>query len=313
MHFQKTFYRYVGSASGPATVALGADSAPTTNYGTLGTPPAAPGSTSAANVDNILHSVGQSKNGDPIERLAVAMIAPSGSPSQLANLYMWDGNSQHWVLLTSSSVALVPNQVTFFDIVASADPNPTTQPPSTTLPGSTGPATSGNPQFMLVVAATGGSPSGVYQFVMTSVLHQPSAATVDIGANVTAAQGAAGTSPWPVSVVGGDLAYSSYDVTTGTDEGIIKTAAGSFVEMDGVNEGNSEVWIYLFNATAVPGNGSAIASQFLFALPVPAGQPFSFRVPKAFTTGLCWAASSTGNGTFTLATGATVTLHVEYQ
>lgn len=158
MQFQRVFYRYVGSAGAQATVAMGADAAPTTVFGTPGTPPKDPSAASAANVDNVLSCRnGGSSTPAPVQAVAVAMCGPTGATSPTANLYVWDDATEHWYLLTASPVTLPQNEVVEIPVLA-----PCEGPPgSPTQPGS---------DYMLVVIANGSPTSGQYSFAMAPVM-----------------------------------------------------------------------------------------------------------------------------------------------
>ena len=171
MRFQRTFYRYVTTPNAQATVALGADSAPTTVYGTPGTPPSPPGAASAANVDNVVNTIPSGSRAPvPVSRIAVVMRGPASAANQNANLYVWDSGNQCWYLVNASPVALVNNQVLFFDAISPcemvqnnqqtqgqvAQPNPS----------------QGGVDYMLVVAASAPT-AGQYQFSMTPMLNTP--------------------------------------------------------------------------------------------------------------------------------------------
>lgn len=163
MQFQKVFYRFVTTAAGFATVALGTDTAPTTAYGTPGAAPQAPGTKSAANVDNVL-SCRVNGISAPVActRIAVCMVGPTGAASQNANLYVWDQGTAHWYLVNAAPISLVNNQLVFFDAVSPCEA-PTTQ-------GQT--ISQGGVDYMLVVAASTPT-AGQYLFAMSALLNVP--------------------------------------------------------------------------------------------------------------------------------------------
>jgi hypothetical protein len=166
MQFQKVFYRYVTTPDSNATVAMGADSAPTTVYGTPGTPPQGPGAKAGANVDNVLSCriVGASEG--VVQRIAVAMCGPTGAAAPTGNLYVWDASSQHWYLVNSAAVTLTLNEVVFFDAVSLCD-----LPPSTN--SANGSVAQGGADYMLVVTAAQSPTAGQYSFSMSAVLNTP--------------------------------------------------------------------------------------------------------------------------------------------
>jgi hypothetical protein len=166
VQFQKVFYRYVSSASGPATVAMGADSAPTTVYGTAGVPPAAqtPTLKSAANVDNILSCRNWGSSAPaPVRQVAVALSGPTGATSPTANLYVWDGLTQHWYLVNASPVTIAPEAVTLIPVISPAENLALGGPPSNQQ-------SNNGADYMLVLIANGSPTAGVYSIAMTAVL-----------------------------------------------------------------------------------------------------------------------------------------------
>jgi hypothetical protein len=169
VRFQKTFYRYVTTPDANATVLLGADSAPTTVYGTPGMPPSPPGKAAAANVDNVLSAVPSgTRSPTPVSRVAVVMRGPTGAANQNANLYVWDSGNTCWYLVNAAPIALVNNQVLFFDALAPCEQPQNNQQTSGQL---TAPSPSqGGVDYMLVVAAAAPT-AGQYQFSMTPILN----------------------------------------------------------------------------------------------------------------------------------------------
>jgi hypothetical protein len=173
VQFQKQFFRYVTAPSfgdPNSVIALGADSAPTTAFGASGTPPAAApspptyGKITSANVDNILSCRIGSSIGVDVKRIAVAQCGPSGAASSTANLYVWDGLTQHWYLVNASAVTLPNNQVVWFDAVSLCEGNP----------GNNGNATNaslGGADYMLVVIANAMPTAGSYSFAMSAQLN----------------------------------------------------------------------------------------------------------------------------------------------
>jgi hypothetical protein len=175
VQFQKQFFRYViaASAGDPnSVIALGADSAPTTIFGTVGAPPIAPpqpptyGKITTPNVDNILSCRVGSSIGVDVKRIAVAQCGPSAAASSTANLYVWDGLTQHWYLVNATPVTLPNNQVVWFDAVSLCEGNP----------GNKGAATNaslGGADYMLVVIPNVSPTSGSYSFAMSAQLNVP--------------------------------------------------------------------------------------------------------------------------------------------
>ena len=171
MRFQRTFYRYVTTANAEATVLLGADSAPTTVYGTPGVAPSPPGATPGANVDNVLNTrTCGVQSPFPISRIAVVMRGPTGAANQNASLYVWDSGNKCWYLVNASPVVLVNNQVLFFDAITPCEqPQNNQQTPGQIAAPN---PSQGGVDYMLVVAALTPT-AGQYQFSMTPMLNVP--------------------------------------------------------------------------------------------------------------------------------------------
>lgn len=170
MQFQKQFFRYVSAASAGdtnAVIAIGADSAPTTVYGTPGVPPAAApipptyGKITTANVDNVLACRIGSALGVEVKRIAVAMCGPTGAAACTANLYVWDGLTQHWYLVNAAPVTLTQNEIAYFDAVSLCE----------ALPGNPVAASLGGSDYMLVVIPNVSPTNGSYSFTMSACLN----------------------------------------------------------------------------------------------------------------------------------------------
>ena len=75
----------------------------------------------------------------------------------------------------------------------------------------------------------------------------------------------------------------------------VKAAAGKLHQVFGRNTGGSDRFIFFYNATAKPSDGST--AHIFVPVKVKAGEAFSIELPRprAFSVGLCWAASSTDN------------------
>ena len=73
------------------------------------------------------------------------------------------------------------------------------------------------------------------------------------------------------------------------------------------NNGASDRWWMLFNATSVPANGTVP----VFAVRVNAGDQLSVPLDYRFATGVTWQASST-SATLTADTSATLGVKLEY-
>lgn len=92
----------------------------------------------------------------------------------------------------------------------------------------------------------------------------------------------------------------------------VKASAGRLWQIFGRNTGGSPLWIFIFNATARPANGSTAA--LFVPIRVAAGESFSVVLDRAraFSTGLYWGISST-DATFTYASGGTFVVSAEYE
>lgn len=171
MQFGKVFYRYVTTPGGPATVAMGADSAPTTVFagnagGAQGKPPQNqynPNLVPAGNVDN---TISTRMNGQSapvaVTRIGVTMLGPAGAALPTANLYVFDDGVGYWYLINAAPITLQLNQVVFFDALSICEP-----PPGMTQ------VSQGGTDYMLVVIPNGSPTAGIYAFTMTALLGIP--------------------------------------------------------------------------------------------------------------------------------------------
>lgn len=73
----------------------------------------------------------------------------------------------------------------------------------------------------------------------------------------------------------------------------VKAAAGSLYQLFGFNNGSSDRYLQVFDSATEPAPGT----KPVFSFPVPAGQSFSLDLPRprAFSTGIYVAASTTGH------------------
>ena len=97
---------------------------------------------------------------------------------------------------------------------------------------------------------------------------------------------------------GGSVTFTpplSFD-TGGTlaDEGVIRAAAGTLLDVNGYNDSDSVRFFQLFNTIAVPADGAAPATV---VIRVPANSNFSISFAdgqgRSFDTGITWASSTT--------------------
>lgn len=101
-----------------------------------------------------------------------------------------------------------------------------------------------------------------------------------------------------------------------TYQGIIDTGVGTMHGFFASNEGASKVWLMFFDSATVPADG---AEPILPGIPLLLADTTNvgtasaeFTRGRGYTTGLCWAISSTPD-TLTIDNTATVGLAVEYR
>lgn len=94
-------------------------------------------------------------------------------------------------------------------------------------------------------------------------------------------------------------------------ERVVKGSAGRLFQIFGRNTGGSVAYVFIFNATARPANGST--AHLFTPIKVAPGDHFSIELerPRAFSQGLFWSSSST-DGAFTYASGASFAVTTEY-
>ena len=85
----------------------------------------------------------------------------------------------------------------------------------------------------------------------------------------------------------------------GAASGVVVATPRIFRMAYGINTGPNARAIMFFDSATMPSNGTVPKHLVL----VPAGEMFSITAPQRFTTGICWAASST-NFSLTIDTGA---------
>jgi hypothetical protein len=123
---------------------------------------------------------------------------------------------------------------------------------------------------------------------------------------------AAATSANPIFVdpSSADLNSSWVDFVAAAS-GVVKAAAGTFYELDFVNNtGGASLYLLLFNSSTVPADGNP--PSFFFPVPIAVGEKISLRALRAFATGLCWCASTTA-ATKTIAAGTPFAGSVEFR
>ncbi len=153
MRFPITFTRKKGGGA-PALPSNAAGAQP----GSLTSPP------NATTMDNLLQTVGISKEGWPVQRIVVAPgTANPGTVS--ANLYYFDENTQGWYLLNSSAVTLTAGVLAFFDTAVLIPP-----PQSISPSGALNTFQVGVMSVFLAVFDTGASPAGTYVFAVAADL-----------------------------------------------------------------------------------------------------------------------------------------------
>lgn len=87
---------------------------------------------------------------------------------------------------------------------------------------------------------------------------------------------------------------------------LVASGESHLLEIFGTNTEAGDVFIMIFDAVALPGNGTA---PRITPIPVPAGESFSLTTPQAvFGTGIFWAVSSTPDTlTLSVLAGSNVT------
>lgn len=92
----------------------------------------------------------------------------------------------------------------------------------------------------------------------------------------------------------------------------VKGTSGRLYQIFGRNVGVSAAYIFIFDATTKPADGS-LAEMFV-PVKLEAGAAFSIDLPRprAFSNGLTWVASSTDES-LTYASGATFVVAAEYE
>lgn len=141
MRFPTLFKRVL--PAGPSAKTLGADTIPG-----AGVPP-------NTTMDNIVVAKSGNMIGNPVSRIAVTYFTDAGAPIDLtAKMYFYEAGSAQWYLIAQGT--LKNGQVTFFDIIALADPPVTAK----TLDA----ASSSITQLLIVDA--GAAPDGNYVFTM---------------------------------------------------------------------------------------------------------------------------------------------------
>jgi len=103
----------------------------------------------------------------------------------------------------------------------------------------------------------------------------------------------------------GPVPASRYRVATLTYQGVIVAAPRQLIAIHGYNASGANSTLMLFNLAAVPANGTTPFDRIF----VPDGQSFSYEpaYPDEYSTGICWAASSSDD---TLTIDNTATWHV---
>jgi hypothetical protein len=144
MRFFKQFSRW----KGPGGTVLGTDALPTT-------PP-------NSSTDNLLISPAASRAGGwPAHRVAVTYHGPAGAPNLPATLVFYESLTGRWYGI-GGTVALVPEMVSFFSVLALLDP------------AAVGPdqlnSSSGSLSVTLLVTDPGGTPNGEYVFAVAPSL-----------------------------------------------------------------------------------------------------------------------------------------------
>jgi hypothetical protein len=151
--------------------------------------------------------------------------------------------------------------------------------------------------------------TNVLNFI-AGVQYQSVPGTISDGANGPMQSDRYGRPVMNIAAYGGDAGTSWWDSTALGYQGTAKVGSAKLWQVIATNEGASKRWLMLFDATALPGNGTAPK----FQLPMSSGQIMSLppACPRTFATGIFWAVSSTA-GTLTLDNTATFFVNVEFQ
>lgn len=156
MNFPFVFKRQKGGGANAGSPLLGSDN----NSGSSASVPAPAKGTNKNNTnDNFYFSKIRDSSAWPVHRVAVTYTTDAASPVNLnARMYLYLDNTQSWYQI-GPQVALVPNTVQFFDVLAVMD-----------MPTATGGLTNSNPgapQLQLIVDDPGaGANNGLYTFAM---------------------------------------------------------------------------------------------------------------------------------------------------
>ena len=91
----------------------------------------------------------------------------------------------------------------------------------------------------------------------------------------------------------------------------IKSAPGRLYQVFGRNVGGSDRYLFFYNATARPSNGST--AHIFTPIKIAAGESFTLYLdrPRSFSVGLYWVISSS-DGTLTFDAAATFQISAEY-
>ena len=113
-----------------------------------------------------------------------------------------------------------------------------------------------------------------------------------------------------MSIIIGPKPSRSEMVTPGggpETDALVVSGEARLLEIFGTNTEAGDVFIMVFDAVALPGNGT---QPRLSPIPVPAGESFSLTMPEPeFGTGIYWAVSSTADTlTISVLAGANITV-----
>ena len=114
MRFPVVFSRQKGGAAPPPV--LGSDADPT-----VANPQVQPNNKGQATDCQGSFKI-RDINGWPVQRIAVCWTTTAGAPTPLnADLYVWEQSTAHWYRVNPMTLAMLPNQLYFFDIVSIAE------------------------------------------------------------------------------------------------------------------------------------------------------------------------------------------------
>lgn len=142
MRFPHLFKRYQGALP-TGGKALGSDTVPTDNL--------------LPSTDNLFSSRFINASGWPGHRLAIGYKGPPAATNLDISIYLLDENSGLWFKVPQVATQLIPDQVTFFDMVCPMEGAQKRDDP-------TGKANPGSMEALIIIDNNGPPPDGEYVF-----------------------------------------------------------------------------------------------------------------------------------------------------